>query len=73
MSEIKKHVYHKCNDDRCCVCNGGLASCDVCGGGEASLPTECPGVGMTEEQSRAVRYGKLDFIGGVWMEIHRSF
>lgn len=49
------------------VCDGGLASCTVCKGGEASLPTHCPGVKMTAEQQDDVQAGRLDFAGGEWI------
>ena len=70
MSESKKHVLHKCNEDRCSICDGGLAFCEVCKGGEASLPSECPGIQMTEEQSRAVQYGQFDFVDGKWKRLN---
>ena len=46
------HVYYKCprNCEGCQFCNGGLAACTVCGGGEGSLLPECPGVKLAPEQ-----------------------
>lgn len=64
-----KHDLYKCKckgERPCMFCDGGLASCTVCGGGEASLPTDCPGRKMTREEADAVMDGGLDFVGGKW-------
>lgn len=61
-----KHVQHKCDEEGCCVCEGGLAWCTVCGGAEASMPTECPGVKMTQGQQDEIQAGRIDFRGGQW-------
>jgi hypothetical protein len=61
-----KHVWHKCNEDDCFVCRGGLGLCTVCHGAEASLPTDCPGVAMTAEQQDAVQAGTLNYHQGKW-------
>lgn len=42
-----------------------LGGCSVCGGWEGEVPTDCPGVEMTEEQRAAVMDGQLDYI---WRE-----
>ncbi len=47
-----------------------LGHCKVCGGAEASLTTECPGVRITEEQDRAIVAAELDFVGGVWQRFN---
>lgn len=57
-----KHSLHQCDDEDCPVCLGGLAWCTVCGGGEASLPSECPGRKMTDAEEDAVQDGRLDFV-----------
>ncbi len=44
----------------------GLQHCRVCNGGEGSLPTECPGRRMTDEEEEHVYEGMLDFKGGIW-------
>lgn len=62
------HRLHECEDENCYPCGGGLAVCTVCGGAEASLPYECPGARMTEEQDRAVQECRVDFIAGEWRE-----
>ena len=52
----------------CMFCDGGLASCVICGGGEGSLPINCPGVRMTADQHDAVYAGQIDFIEGTWVK-----
>jgi len=74
---IRQHTYHRCpggdgcpnNDGRSCVyCDGGLASCTVCGGAEGTLPSECPGKLLDEKQEKLIYAGKLDFRDGRWRE-----
>ncbi len=60
------HTWHKCNEERCNVCEGGLGWCTVCGGAEITLTTDCPGVKLTEEQEIAITNGELDFRVGKW-------
>lgn len=38
-----KHRLHRCNNERCPVCEGGLQYCEVCFGAEDSLTTDCSG------------------------------
>lgn len=59
-----EHILHKCDDEHCPACPGGLTLCTVCGGAEASLPTECPGRRMTLEEQDNVQAGNIDFKGG---------
>lgn len=47
-------------------CDGGLASCTICGGFEGTLPTECPGRHMYEWQKSGVWKSVLDFVDGNW-------
>lgn len=57
------HRWYRCSG-RCepaCHCCNGLSSCTTCGGGEGSLPTDCPGRRMTCEEADAVYAGTLDF------------
>lgn len=60
------HVLHHCTDEACRICPGELASCTVCGGAEASMPTDCPGIYMTGLQMDAVQAGQLDYYEGAW-------
>lgn len=64
---MTKHALHRCNEDNCFVCDGGLGLCTVCGGAEASLPTECPQQRMSGEVQDAVQAGEFDFIHGRWL------
>lgn len=56
-----KHRMHGCDDPACKICEGGLALCTVCGGAEGSMPSECPGTRMTDNQEVDVYSGILDF------------
>lgn len=60
------HEFHKCNDDECFACTGGLKMCDVCNGAEGTLPRSCPGKPLTEEQLTLIMNGELDFDKGWW-------
>lgn len=66
------HVLYKCppgcRKTFCNYCDGGLAFCTVCKGGESQLPQECPGRVMTECEMRLVSVGRLDFVGGKWIK-----
>jgi hypothetical protein len=67
----RKHVRKKCGCGErcnCVICAGGLFICEVCGGAEGSLPTECPGRPMCGWQIQAVLDGSLDFIDGKWID-----
>lgn len=49
------------------VCDGELAFCTTCKGGEGDLTTECCGRPITEEESHKIyNLGTLDFIDGEW-------
>jgi hypothetical protein len=63
---LRLHVLHRCEAERCNVCDGGLALCNICNGAEGLLPTECPGRKMTDEEEAAVFGGAADFINGKW-------
>lgn len=60
-----KHLAYVCKGGHdqpgCQFCDGGLFACTICNGFEGSVPTDCPGVPMTEEQADAVYDGKLDY------------
>lgn len=40
---MRRHEFHRCNDERCFVCDGGLQMCTICGQAEIELERECPG------------------------------
>lgn len=67
------HTWIECRgcDAGCQFCRGGLAACSTCGGGEGSLPTECPGQRMSEEESDRVYAGLLDYKDGAWVVLGR--
>ena len=62
------HKQLECKDPDCGgMCNACcLAICTVCGGAEGSLPTECPGVEMTTQESCMVLEGITDYYDGAW-------
>lgn len=70
---MTEHTWHGPKDhkpgdniyDDCVSCV--LSHCTVCGGAEASLPKDCPGVSMSSDQQDAVQAGRLDYIGGIWV------
>lgn len=69
VTRLAKHFLWRCGRDEpdcpgCILCEGGLAVCVVCGGGEAALPTDCPGEDMTSIQMNAVQAGALDYRRG---------
>jgi hypothetical protein len=68
MTGIKHtHEIHRCSDSTCGICNGGLSVCEICAGAEASLPTDCPGRLLTEDEGDQVMFGYLDFRDGCWV------
>lgn len=68
MEFLTNHTQYVCSGHHdslgCMFCDGGLFSCTVCGGFEGSLPTDCPGVLMTQVQNDLVYEGKIDFRAG---------
>lgn len=62
--ELATHKWMHCTDPDCPGCNlchGGLSLCCVCGGGEGSLPTDCPGQSMNDILHDDVYAGKVDY------------
>lgn len=47
------------------ICEGGLGICKVCGLGEGSLTTECPGE-RSGENADDVYAGNIDYVDGHW-------
>lgn len=66
-SRSTAHVLHSCNEERCFVCDGGLAMCTVCGGGEGAMPTDCPGAKIAAPILDQIYRGEFDFVGGQWI------
>ncbi len=56
----------KCSEPYgCTLCN--LFYCTVCRGAEGSLPSECPGKPISEENQQLIYQGTLDFRDGSWI------
>ena len=57
------HVRHHCPDDcpGCIHCEGCLFLCDVCGGAEGDLLTDCPGCKIPEPMLRLVASGVANY------------
>lgn len=51
------------------VCNAGLALCTVCGGAEASLPSECPGRMLNEFELWDIQRGAVDYKHGGFFKV----
>lgn len=65
-----KYIQHTrvCEEtSRCPVCAWGCQQCETCGLAEGWLTTECPGVPVPYTAGELVAQGKLDFIGGKWV------
>jgi len=43
MVKLTQHRWHKCEEENCFVCEGGLSLCVVCGQAEGTLGDYCPG------------------------------
>ena len=65
------HVWYECpqpcEKQNCVYCEGGLASCTVCGCAEGSLPSECPGKRVSEGDQERIYARKLDYRYGAWI------
>lgn len=63
------HVPVKCTSKDChgCMfCAGGLYACSVCGGGEGSMTSQCPGRRLTETELEKVYAEEVDFFHNQW-------
>lgn len=64
------HTFHKCDCGECYFCRSELPICDVCGGFEGTLTTECCGRRLTsEEETRIYNKANLDFRDGQWVDL----
>jgi hypothetical protein len=62
VTSFPGHRWKHCtNCDGCMLCHGGLALCEVCGGLEGALPTDCPGERMHNVIEDEVYAGKVDY------------
>lgn len=55
----------------CLICSG-LFICKVCCGAEGSLPTHCPGSGLSYDQEQLIMGKKLDYKNGEWITIEKK-
>ena len=51
-----------------CDRDDGLAYCQICGGAEGTLPTDCPCYKIPEPMQLLVWGGKIDFVVDKWVE-----
>lgn len=67
-----RHKWHRCESDRCSVCEGRLALCVTCGGAEGSLPTDCPGERLCGQTLDHIQAGVADYRAGEGWVIVKS-
>lgn len=64
------HIWYvcpaNCDQPYCAYCQGGLATCVVCGASECELPTTCPGVKLSEDQKQLICNRLADYVNGEW-------
>lgn len=63
------HIPVKCTDPECngCMfCAGGLYACEVCGGAEGSMTTQCPGRRLSADELEQVYAQRRDFNQNRW-------
>lgn len=46
-----KHIWHKCKEEKCLICEGELKDCVVCGLAEGQLTEKCCGYLVTEGEN----------------------
>src|SRR5215467_3944685 len=67
------HRWKHCTNPECLgcfLCHGGLGLCEVCGGMEGSLTTDCPGEPMHDLVESEVYAGRVDYLRREgWMEV----
>lgn len=61
---LHKHHWHRCNDENCVVCVGGLGYCNICGGAESTLTTDCGYTRLDDETQDRIYLGEIDYIRG---------
>jgi hypothetical protein len=67
------HTPHACSYEKCgeryhldnCM-SAVLDVCDVCGGAESSMPSNCPGFRIDADTLDMITAGKVDFVNGRW-------
>ncbi len=67
---MKKHkllTHEDCTIKDCIICVRKVRYCEVCGGVDKSLPTDCPGWKMTPFQEISIAAGG-DYVDGDWVK-----
>lgn len=65
----RPHKWHECHCGECYTCKSELTYCEVCGGFEGTLTTDCCGRRLTQEEThRIYDLGNLDFRFGRWVD-----
>lgn len=68
-TDDRGHIRVVCKDPDCrgCMfCAGGLYACEVCGGGEATMTTQCCGRRLTDDEQDQVQSLRIDFLHNRW-------
>jgi len=55
------HPAHSNSGAHCPFCEEEILACATCGGAEGSLPKQCPGVKISEDDQQLIYKGVLDF------------
>ena len=67
---MSDHTFYKCEQPchkpHCMFCDGGLGFCTVCQAGEGTLPQNCPGKSISQEDQDLIYKSTLDFRDGQW-------
>jgi hypothetical protein len=53
------HIWHKCHNEYCQICEGGLGWCVICNAFEGQLLTCCPGYKLNENALQECYHGKV--------------
>lgn len=61
-----RHKPHRCDKERCFVCEGGLFACTRCGCAEGATTTDCCGTALNGDVLNAIYAGNIDYRDGKW-------
>lgn len=62
---LHKHHWHRCDDGNCFICVGGLGYCNICGGAEGTLTTDCGYVRLDSVAQDKIMNGEIDYKRGL--------
>ena len=68
--QYRNHLNEDENCEGCCICEGGLLLCKICGLAEGELTTDCPNEPINYEKAREIYNGQLDYVDGKWIHTH---